>query len=151
MNTETTCKSAGETEDHFHDTRLLLRQYRQISYAVKLSEKDLGDRTEKEHRIRMSVLEINAALAGIDLSGSKLESYTKSICRSRSMLRIIENALELVRMDPDNGELLYQILYLIYELILLIISYHFLHNFSRSIHDLYLFLHNFRFDPENNT
>lgn len=114
MNTETNCKTAGDTEDHFHDTRLLLRQYRQISYAVKLSENDLGDRTEKEHRIRMSVLEINAALAGIDLSGSKLESYTKSICRSRSMLRIIENALELVRMDPDNGEMLYQILYLTY-------------------------------------
>ena len=73
-----------------------------------------GRITEKEHRIRMSVLEINAALAGIDLSGSKLESYTKSICRSRSMLRIIENALELVRMDPDNGEMLYQILYLTY-------------------------------------
>ena len=30
------------------------------------------------------------------------------------MLRIIENALELVRMDPDNGEMLYQILYLTY-------------------------------------
>ena len=117
MNTEAISKPAdhaGKEEDHFHDTRLLLRQYRQISYAVKLSEKDLGDRSETEHRIRMSVLEINAALAGIDLSGSRLESYTKSICRSRNMLRIIENALDLVRMDPDNGEMLYQILYLTY-------------------------------------
>ena len=30
------------------------------------------------------------------------------------MLQIIDNALNTVRMDPDHGELMYQVLYLTY-------------------------------------
>ena len=45
---------------------------------------------EMEHGVQMSALEVNAELAGVDLSGSKLESYSKSIVRSRKMIKIIE-------------------------------------------------------------
>lgn len=101
-------------EDHFHNTRFLLRQYRRVEYAIKISESDLNLRMEMEHGTPMSALEVNADLAGIDLTGSKLESYTKSIIRSQKMLKIIQNALETVRLDPDHGEQLYQVLYLTY-------------------------------------
>ena len=67
-----------------------------------------------EHGTQLSTLEVNAELAGIDLSGSKLEGYTRSIVRSRKMLEIIKNALEAVRLEPAHGELLYQLLYLTY-------------------------------------
>jgi hypothetical protein len=101
-------------EDHFHNTRYLLRQYRRVAYAIKVSEADLNLRMEMEHGMKMSTLEINAELAGIDLSGSRLEGYTKSLISSREMLQIIHNALETVRLDPDHGELLYHVLYLTY-------------------------------------
>lgn len=64
-----------------------------------------------EHGTRLSTLEVNAELAGIDLSNTKLESHTKSVIRSKTMLDIINTALEAVRQDPDRGELMYQILY----------------------------------------
>ncbi len=101
-------------ENHLHNTRYLLRQYRRVAYAVKISEADLNLRMEMEHGTQLSTLEVNAELAGIDLSGSKLEGYTRSIVRSRKMLEIIKNALEAVRLEPAHGELLYQLLYLTY-------------------------------------
>ena len=100
--------------DNFHNTKYLLRQYRRVEYAVNLSEADLNLRMEMEHGTKMSTLELNAELAGIDLSNTKLESYTRTIIRSRKMLSIIQSALDAVRSDPDLGEMLYQILYLTY-------------------------------------
>ena len=71
-------------------------------------------RMEMEHGTRLSTLKVNAELAGVDLSGSKIESYARTVIRSKNMLQIIENALDAVRKDPDHGELMYQILYLTY-------------------------------------
>lgn len=102
------------SDDHFHNTKYLLKQFRRVRYAVKVSESDLNLRMEIEHGTEMSALEVNAELAGMDLSNTRLERYTRSIVRSRNMLRIIQNALETVRMDPDDGERMYQILYLTY-------------------------------------
>lgn len=100
--------------EKFHNTRHLLRQYRRVEYAVRISEADINARMEMEHGTQLSTMEVNAELAGIDLSGSKLEGYARTVIRSRNMLQIINKALETVRQDPDHGELLYQILYLTY-------------------------------------
>ena len=101
-------------EDHFHNTKYLLKQFRRVRYAVRVSESDLNLRMEIEHGTELSTLEVNAELAGMDLSNTRLERYTRSIVRSRNMLRVIQSALDTVRMDPDDGERMYQILYLTY-------------------------------------
>lgn len=108
-----------DTEDRkraeqFHNTKHLLKQYRRVSYAIYISESDLNLRMEMQHGTRLSTLELNAELAGVDLSGSKLESYTRTVIRSKTMLQIIDAALETVRLDPDHGELMYQLLYFTY-------------------------------------
>lgn len=103
-----------QTADNTHNTKYLLKQYRRVVYAVEVSESEMNLRMEMEHGTRLSTLEVNAELAGIDLSGTKLENYAKSIVRSRNMLQIIQNALDAVRKDPERGELMYQILYLTY-------------------------------------
>ena len=100
--------------EKYHNTRHLLRQYRKVAYAVEISETDMNVRMEMEHGTRLSTLKVNAELAGVDLSGSKIESYARTVIRSKNMLQIIENALAAVRKDPDHGELMYQILYLTY-------------------------------------
>lgn len=99
---------------YYSNTRHLLRQYRKVAYAVEISETDMNVRMEMEHGTRLSTLKVNAELAGVDLSGSKIESYARTVIRSKNMLQIIENALDAVRKDPDHGELMYQILYLTY-------------------------------------
>lgn len=92
--------------DKYHNTRHLLKQYRKVAYAIKISEADMNVRMEMEHGTRLSTLEVNAELAGVDLSGSKLEGYARTVIRSKNMLQIIDNALNTVRMDPDHGELM---------------------------------------------
>ena len=107
-------KSMGETKagkpDHFHNTKHLLQQYRRVAYAVKMSEADLNVRIEMEHGTRLSTLELNAELAGIDLSNTKLENYARTVVRSKQMMEIINHALEYVKEDPDRGDLLHAVL-----------------------------------------
>mgnify|MGYP000326123080 CR=1 FL=1 len=61
--------------EKYHNTRYLLKQYRKVAYAIQISESDMNVRMEMEHGTRLSTLEVNAELAGVDLSGSKLEGY----------------------------------------------------------------------------
>lgn len=107
----------GKTEpkqETFHNTKYLLKEYRRVAYSVKISESELNLRAEMEHNVPLSALEVNAELAGIDLSGTELEGYTRSVVRSRNMLRIIDEALKCVRADPERGEQMYQLLYQTY-------------------------------------
>jgi len=100
----------SEKPDHFHNTKHLLQQYRRVAYAVKMSEADLNVRIEMEHGTRLSTFELNAELAGIDLSNTKLENYARTVVRSKQMMEIINNALEYVKEDPDRGDLLHAVL-----------------------------------------
>ena len=107
-------KRAAEEQARFHHTKQLLQQYRRVVYSVNVSEAEMNQRMEMEHGVSFSTLEVNAELAGIDLSGTKLENYAKSVIRSKNMLTIIGNALKAVKGDPEHGELMYHILYLTY-------------------------------------
>ena len=78
--------------EKYHNTRHLLKQYRKVAYAIQISESDMNVRMEMEHGTRLSTLEVNAELAGVDLSGSKLEGYARTVIRSKNMLQIIKNA-----------------------------------------------------------
>lgn len=100
--------------DSFHNTKYLLKQYRRIAYAVQTSETELNLRMEMAHGVVLSAMEVNAELAGIDLSNTRLETYAQSVIRSKNMLAIINSALECVKGDPDHGELYYHILYQTY-------------------------------------
>lgn len=88
--------------EKYHNTRHLLKQYRKVAYAIQISESDMNVRMEMEHGTRLSTLEVNAELAGVDLSGSKLEGYARTVIRSKNMLQIIKNALNTVRLDNVN-------------------------------------------------
>ena len=104
----------SDRDRNFHNTKYLLKQYRRVVYSVQMSESELNMRMEMKHGMRLSTLEVNSELAGIDLSGTKLESHARSVIRSKNMLEIIDAALNAVRDDPDRGELLYFVLYYTY-------------------------------------
>lgn len=97
--------------DNFHNTKYLLKQYRRVAYSIQISEEELNLRMELEYGTRLSTLETNAELAGIDLSNTKLENHARTVIRSKTMLEIINTALDAVRKDPDRGELMYHVLY----------------------------------------
>ena len=107
-------KRAAEERARFHHTKRLLQQYRRVVYSVNVSEAEMNQRMEMEHGVSFSTLEVNAELAGIDLSGTKLENYAQNVIRSKNMLTIVGNALKAVKGDPEHGELMYHVLYLTY-------------------------------------
>ena len=75
--------------DHFHNTKYLLKQYRRVEYSIRISEADLNLRMEMQHGMRLSTLKVNSELAGIDLSGTKLENHARSvICWKLSTRRL---------------------------------------------------------------
>lgn len=104
-------EAAPKHQDHYHNTKKLLQQYRHVSYAVQMSEDELNLRMELEHGVHLSSFRLNAELAGVDLSNTNLESYTRSVVRSKEMLEIIRHTLDNVRLNPEDGEKMYQILY----------------------------------------
>ena len=94
--------SAPMTEERFHDTKKLLSQYRRIQYAVDTSAEEINARMEIDHGTQLFVEQINAELAGIDLSGTKLEKYAQCVIRSKNMLSIIDSAMERLKRYPMN-------------------------------------------------
>ena len=105
-------KRAAEEKERWHNTRRLLKQYRRVVYSVKISEEEMNQRMTLEHGTKFSALEINAELAGVDLSGTKLENYARNIIQSKNMIEIVDNALRAVREEPEHGDLMYRVLYL---------------------------------------
>ncbi len=53
-------------------------------------------------------------IAGADIGGSKLESYSKSIERSNQMLTLLNSAVDILRNKHKHGEQYYWILYYTY-------------------------------------
>ena len=106
--------SAHSSVERFHDTKKLLSQYRRIQYAVETSAEEINARMEIDHGTQLFVEQINAELAGIDLSGTKLEKYAQCVIRSKNMLSIIDSAMERLKRYPNRGELYYHVLYQTY-------------------------------------
>ena len=50
-------------------------------------------------------------LAGADLRGTKIENHARCIERSNQMLKLLNNAVELLRTRHKNGEAYYWVLY----------------------------------------
>ena len=53
-------------------------------------------------------------LAGTDLRGTKIENHAWCIERSNQMLKLLNNAVELLRTRHKNGEAYYWVLYYIF-------------------------------------
>ena len=107
-------KTPDREADRYHDTRRLLQKYRRVAYTVKENEEDLGERMEVEYGIALQAFRESAEALNIDLSGTRSESHARSVYRSKCMLTVIDHALEVVKRDPDHGELMYWILYYAY-------------------------------------
>ena len=50
-------------------------------------------------------------LAGADLGGTKIENHARCIERSNQMLKLLNNAVELLHTRHKNGEVYYWVLY----------------------------------------
>lgn len=105
-------KEKNVMEDpRYHDTRQLLRKYRDVTWSLELSVQKLKSQFQVEYGTDIEEFLDSIYLAGADLSGTDLEHHAQCIKRSRKMLKLLDNAVELLRTRHKNGEAYYWLLY----------------------------------------
>lgn len=101
-------------DPRYHDTRRLLRKYRDVTWSLELSVQQLRNEFHVEYGTDIEEFLDTVYLAGADLGGSELEHHAQCIERSHKMLKLLDNAVELLRTRHKNGEIYYWLLYYAY-------------------------------------
>ena len=101
-------------DPRYHDTRKLLKKYRDVTWSLELSVQKLKSQFQVEYGTDIEEFLDSVYLAGADLSGTDLEHPAQCIERSHKMLKLLDNAVELLRTRHKNGEAYYWLLYYSY-------------------------------------
>lgn len=108
-------KEKNVTEDpRYHDTRRLLRKYRDVTWSLELSVQQMRNQFHVEYGTSVEKFLESIYLAGADLSGTELEHHARCIERSHKMITLVDNAVELLRTRHKSGEEYYWLLYYTY-------------------------------------
>ena len=98
----------------YHDTFTLLQKYRDVVWSLELSVQQVKNRFEIEYGSSIEDFLESVYLAGADLAGSDIEHHAKCIEHSHRMLKLLDNAIDLMRTRHKNGETYYWLLYYTY-------------------------------------
>lgn len=101
-------------DPRYHDTRKLLKKYRDVTWSLELSVQKLKTQFNVEYGTSIEDFLDTVYLAGADLGGTELEHHAQCIERSHKMLQLLDNAVELLRTRHKNGEIYYWLLYYTY-------------------------------------
>ena len=96
----------------YHNTMMLLQHYRTIVWLFECFPENVAGELEKPFE------GVDTLLEQVDLEVSwgnrKLESRLEGIQKSRLLLDRVNEALTVLKKKPENGERLYQLIYLTY-------------------------------------
>jgi len=98
---------------YFHNTKELLKRYRQVMMCIDENLDDLGT-TIEEIGDRFAILSEFTRVEDIDLSEVSLKNHIRCMERNRQMIHVINLGIEKLRKYELNGEEFYWILYLKY-------------------------------------
>lgn len=101
-------------DPRYHDTRKLLKKYRDVTWSLELSVQKLRNQFNVEYGSDIEEFLDSVYLAGADLGGTELEHHAQCIERSHKMLQTLDGAVELLRTRHKNGEIYYWLLYYTY-------------------------------------
>jgi len=106
-------KKMSNVEEHelYHDTWKLLKKYRDVVWSLELSVQQAQRRFQLEYGSSVEDFLDAMYSASANLSGGKLEQYSKSIEQSNKMIKLMETAVGLLREKHKNGEAYYWVLY----------------------------------------
>lgn len=105
-------KRTKKPEDsRYHDTWRLLKKYRDVVWSMELSVQQVKKEFEVEFGSTIDDFLESVYLAGADLGGTKIASHARCIERSNQMLKLLNNAVEILRTRHKNGETYYWLLY----------------------------------------
>lgn len=105
---------AALEEKVFHDTKMLLENYRNVVWSLEVETFQAKMNFQEEYGSTLEEFLDMTYKAGMDISESDVSSRIESMNKSRNMLKMIDKAVELLRMKHQEGEEFYWILYLSY-------------------------------------
>lgn len=96
----------------FHNTLLLLKNYRSIAWLAECFPDAIAEELDRPFET------VDELLDGIEIESTfgdrKLEKRLEGIEKTRLMLDRINEALTVLKQKPENGQLLYDVIYLTY-------------------------------------
>lgn len=96
----------------YHNTMMLLQHYRTIVWLLECFPENVASELEKPFE------GLDTLLEQVDLEVSwgnrKLESRLEGVKKSRLLLDRVNEALTVLKKKPENGEKLYQMVYMTY-------------------------------------
>ena len=98
----------------YHDTWMLLRKYRDVVWSLELSVQQVRRQFQIEFGSSIEDFLESIYLAGVVFADTGIQEHARSIERSYKMLKLIENAVNLLRSKHKFGETYYWILYYTY-------------------------------------
>ncbi len=101
-----------QTGKNYHNTLVLLRQYRTIVWMMECFPEVIAEELEKPFEgIDMLLEQVDMEMA---LGNRRLKTHMEGIQKSRLLLDRVNEALTVLKKKPDDGERLYQVIYLTY-------------------------------------
>ena len=107
-------KKALAEDSRYHDTWRLLKKYRDVVWSMELSVQQVKKEFEIEFGSTIDDFLESVYLAGADLGGTRIENHARCIERSNQMLKLLNNAVEVLRTRHKSGEAYYWLLYYTY-------------------------------------
>lgn len=104
-------RQKSNVSSHYHDTRTLLRKYRDVMWNLEVSDLDLQEEFKAEYGLSSDALFVDNE---VNKGGNRLENYARALERSKKMMQIIDTAIDLMRRKHKKGEFYYWILYYAY-------------------------------------
>ena len=87
-------RQKSNVSPHYHDTRTLLRKYRDVMWNLEVSDLDLQEEFKAEYGLSTDALFVDSE---VNKGGNRLENYARALERSKKMMRIIDTAIDLMR------------------------------------------------------
>lgn len=96
----------------YHNTELLLKQYKNISWMIECFPETIAEELDQPFE------SIDKVIDRLDLEmvmgNRKIENRMESICKTRLVLDRVNDALTVLKRKPEDGERLYDVIYLTY-------------------------------------
>lgn len=98
----------------YHNTWLLLRKYRDVMWSLETSVSQAKLAFSEDYGMTLDDFLDSTYSAGIDLSDTRLETQARRIKQNSDMIRLVDRAVEIMRIKHYKGEEYYWILYYSY-------------------------------------
>lgn len=103
-----------ENHPFYHNTQKLLRHYRDVAWNLEISSHDMQAEFRAEYGTSLTTCLDALSMVDANLQGTRIESFARSMEKSRKMMQIVDSAILLMRQKHKKGELYYWILYYTY-------------------------------------